>query len=93
MCSIPCSAPTDVPVERGQIEALRSFALARLNRIPEARKAIEAGVASNPDPSLLLLRQLFLLRAFDGDPAGAADTIQLIAASKPRRSQAACRPR
>ena len=74
---------TELPMERGQIEALRSFALARLNRIPEAHKAIEAGVASNPDPSLLLLRQLFLLRAFDGDAAGAADTIQLIAASSP----------
>ena len=73
----------DAPLERGQIEALRSFALARLNRIPEAHKAIEAGVASNPDPSLLLLRQLFLLRAFDGDAAGAADTIQLISVSNP----------
>ena len=35
---------TEFPMERGQIEALRSFALARLNRIPEAHKAIEAGV-------------------------------------------------
>jgi len=75
---------TETPIERGQIEALRSFALARLNRIPDARKAIEAGVASNPDPSLLLLRQLFLLRAFDGDAAGAADTVQLIATSNPK---------
>ena len=75
---------TETPIERGQIEALRSFALARLNRIPDAHKAIEAGVASNPDPSLVLLRQLFLLRAFDGDAAGAADTIQLIATSNPK---------
>ena len=80
-------AAADAPIERGQIEALRSFALARLNRIPEAHKAIEAGVASNPDPSMLLLRQLFLLRAFDGDAAAAADTIQLIAASNPRELQ------
>jgi hypothetical protein len=79
----PLLAATDLPIERGQIEALRSFALARLQRIPEAHKAIETGVASNPSPSLLLLRQLFLLRAFDGDPAGASDTLQLIAASMP----------
>lgn len=72
---------TDLPLEKGQIEGLRSFALARLNRIPEAHKAIEAGVASNPSPSMLLLRQLFLLRAFDGNPAGAADTLLLIAAT------------
>jgi hypothetical protein len=74
---------TELPLERGKIEALRSFALARQGRLPEARKAIEAGIASNPAPSLLLLRQLFLLRAFDGDPTGAADTLQLIAASDP----------
>ncbi len=79
----PLLAATDLPIERGQIEALRSFALARLQRISEAHKAIETGVASNPAPSLLLLRQLFLLRAFDGDPAGASDTLQLIAASLP----------
>lgn len=76
-------AVTDTPIERGQIEGLRSFALARLNRLPEARKAIETSVASAPAPSLLILRQLFLLRAFDGDPAGASDTLQLIAASFP----------
>ncbi len=75
---------TDLPAERGQIEALRSFALARLQRIPDARKAIEIGVGSNPAPSNLLLRQLFLLRAFDGDPVAASDTLQLIAASDPK---------
>ena len=74
-------AATDFPVERGQIEGLRSFALARANRIPEARKAIETSVGSSPAPSLLLLRQLFLLRAFDGDPGGAGDTLLLIAAT------------
>ncbi len=76
---------TELPLERGQIDGLRSFALARLGRLAEAHKAIEASVAANPDPSLLLLRQLFLLRAFDGDPPGAADTLQLIAASFPKR--------
>lgn len=73
----------ELPIEEGQIESLRSFALARLNRIPEARKAIEAGIARAPAPSMLLLRQLFLLRTFDGDPKGAAETLQLIAAGQP----------
>ena len=75
---------TDLPLERGQIDGLRSFALARANRIPEARLAIEAGIASTPSPSLLLLRQLFLLRAFDGDPKGAGDALLLIAATDPQ---------
>lgn len=75
---------TEFPLEKGQVEGLRSFALARANRIPEARKAIEAGVASNPAPTMLLLRQLFLLRAFDGDPKAAGDTLLLIAASDPK---------
>jgi hypothetical protein len=78
-------AASDMPAERGQIESLRSFALARLNRIPEAHKAIEAGIAATPSPSPLLLRQLFLLRAFDGDVAGAAATLQLFAASYPKQ--------
>lgn len=80
----PLRDRSDLPIERGQVEALRSFALARLGRIPEARAAIETGVASAPAPSLLLLRQLFLLRAFDGAPEAASDTLQLIAASDPR---------
>ena len=77
-------AGTELPLERGQIDGLRSFALARANRIREARQAIEAGVASSPSPSLLLLRQLFLLRAFDGDPKGAGDALLLIAATDPK---------
>ena len=77
-------AATDLPIERGQIEGLRSFALARANRIPEARQAIEASVGSSPAPSMLLLRQLFLLRAFDSDPKGAGDTLLLIAATDPK---------
>jgi hypothetical protein len=75
---------TQFPLEKGQIEGLRSFALARNNRIPEARAAIEASVASNPAPSMLLLRQLFLLRAFTGDSKAAGDTLLLIAASEPK---------
>ena len=72
---------SELPLEKGQIEGLRSFALARANRIPEARKAIEMSIANSPAPSILLLRQLFLLRAFDGDPKGAGDTLLLIAAT------------
>ena len=77
-------AGTELPLERGQIDGLRSFALARANRLPEARQAIEASIASSPSPSLLLLRQLFLLRAFDGDPKGAGDALLLIAATDPK---------
>lgn len=80
----PLLATTEFPLEKGQIEGLRSFALARANRIPEARKAIEASVASNPAPTMLLLRQLFLLRAFTGDPKAAGETLLLIAASDPK---------
>ncbi|KAB7647964.1 hypothetical protein [Polymorphobacter fuscus] len=74
-------AASELPVERGQIEGLRSFALARQNKVREARQAIEASVANTPAPTMLLLRQLFLLRAFDGDPKGAGDTLLLIAAT------------
>lgn len=74
-------AAAELPVERGQVQALRSFALAQLQRIPEAHQAIEAAAASIESPSMTVLRQLFLLRAFDGDVPGAADTVLLIAAS------------
>jgi hypothetical protein len=77
-------AVTELPLERGQIDGLRSFALARANRIPEARQAIEASIASSPSPSMLLLRQLFLLRMFDGDQKGAGDAVLLIAATDPK---------
>jgi hypothetical protein len=77
-------ASTELPLERGKVDGLRSFALARQNRIKEAREAIEASIASNPAPSLLLLRQQFLLRTFDGDPKGAGDTLLLIAATDPK---------
>ncbi len=77
-------AATDFPLERGRIDGLRSFALARANRIPEAREAIEASVAASPAPTMLLLRQLFLLRAFTGDAKAAGDTVLLIAATDPK---------
>lgn len=74
-------AATEFPLERGRIDGLRSFALARANRIPEARDAIEASVAATSAPTMLLLRQLFLLRAFTGDAKAAGDTVLLIAAT------------
>ncbi len=80
----PLLAEADTPGDRGKVETLRSFALARLGRVAEAHKAIEIGVASNPAPSTLVLRQLVLLRAFDGDSKGAADTLELMAASDPK---------
>ena len=80
----PLLATTEFPLEKGQIQGLRSFALARANRIPEARQAIEASVASNPAPTMLLLRQLFLLRTITGDAKAAGDTLLLVAASDPK---------
>lgn len=77
----PLLANSDLPAERGQVQTLRSFALARLGRLPEAREAIEfaAGAALNPTP--LVLRQLFVLRALGGDVPAAAQTLQLVAVS------------
>lgn len=77
----PLLAASDLPADRGQVQTLRSFALARLGRLPEAREAIEfaAGAALNPTP--LVLRQLFVLRALGGDVPAAAQTLQLVAVS------------
>ena len=47
----PLLAKADTPGDRGKIETLRSFALARLGRVQEAHQAIETGVASNPAPT------------------------------------------
>lgn len=74
----------DLPAQRGTVQGLRSFALARLGHIADARQAAEEAVAANPSPSPLLLRQLFLVRAFTGDVNGAADAVTLTAASFPR---------
>lgn len=77
----PLLAASDLPADKGQVQTLRSFALARLGRLPEAREAIEfaAGTALNPVP--LVLRQLFVLRALGGDVPAAAQTLQLVAVS------------
>ena len=77
-------AESDLPADRGEVELLRSFALARLGRIPDARQSIETAYASSFSPTPVLLRQLFLLRALTGDMAGSAAAVQLMAASDPR---------
>jgi hypothetical protein len=77
-------AESDLPADKGQVEGLRSFALARQGKFAEARKAIEFAVDAAMNPSLLLLRQLFVLRALTGDVPGAAQTAQLVAASNPK---------
>lgn len=77
-------AEADLPAERGRIEGLRSFALARLGKVAEARTAAEFAVDAAMSPSLLLLRQLFVLRAITGDAAAAGQTLQLVAVSNPK---------
>uniref|UniRef100_UPI00286E19EA hypothetical protein n=1 Tax=Sandarakinorhabdus sp. TaxID=1916663 RepID=UPI00286E19EA len=49
-----------------------------------ARAAIELAVDSTLNPTPLLLRQLFVLRVITGDVNGAAQTLQLVAASNPK---------
>jgi len=77
-------ADADLPADRGQIEALRSFALARLGKLPEARTAAEFAADATMNPTLLLLRQVFVLRAITGDAPAAGQTLQLIAVSNPK---------
>ncbi|WP_439545937.1 hypothetical protein [Sandarakinorhabdus sp.] len=77
-------AQADLPADRGQVEALRSFALARQGKIPEARAAIEFAADATMNPTLLLLRQLFVLRAITGDVPAAGQTLQLMAVSDPK---------
>ncbi|WP_164157242.1 hypothetical protein [Sandarakinorhabdus rubra] len=74
-------AEADLPADKGQIQGLRSFALARTGKIIEARAAIEFAVDASLNPSLLLLRQQFVLRAITGDIPAAAQTLQLVAVS------------
>ncbi len=80
----PLLAEADLPADKGRVEGLRSFALARLGKFAEARAAIELAVDSTLNPTPLLLRQLFVLRAVTGDMAAAAQTLQLVAESNPK---------
>lgn len=80
----PLLAASDLPAEKGQVEGLRSFALARLGKFAEARAAIELAVDAALTPTPLLLRQLFVLRAITGDVNAAAQTLQLVAESNPK---------
>lgn len=80
----PLLQASDLPAEKGQVEGLRSFALARIGKFAEARAAIELAVDAALNPTPLLLRQLFVLRAITGDMPGAAQTLQLVAESNPK---------
>lgn len=80
----PLLTQSDLPADRGQVEGLRSFALARLGKFAEARAAIELAVDAAMTPTPLLLRQLFVMRAITGDVKAAGDTLQLVAASNPK---------
>ncbi len=72
-----------VPAEKGRIQLLRFFVLARLERIPEARAAIEIAIANTEAPAPAALAALFKIRALMGDNAAAADSLLLIANSDP----------
>ncbi|PZN94434.1 MAG: hypothetical protein DCF31_09400 [Alphaproteobacteria bacterium] len=74
-------AQAELPADRGRIQQLRFFVLARMDRLPEARAAIEVAVANTATPTPALLVALFKIRAFMGDNELAADTLLLIAAT------------
>ena len=80
----PLLEQSDLPADKGQVEGLRSFALARTGKFAEARAAIERAVDAALNPTPLLLRQLFVMRALTGDVNGAAQTLQLVAESNPK---------
>lgn len=77
-------ARADIPAERGRIQQLRFFVLARLNKLPEAREAIEIAVANTEAPPPPVLAALFKIRAFMGDNVPASETLLLLAATDPK---------
>ncbi len=77
-------AQSDLPADRGQVEGLRSFALARAGKFAESRAAIEFAVDAAINPTPLLMRQLFVLRALTNDVPAAGQALQLIAATDPK---------
>jgi tetratricopeptide (TPR) repeat protein len=77
-------AASDLPADKGQVEGLRSFALARAGKFAEARTAIEFAVDAAMTPTALLMRQLFVLRALTDDVPAAGQALQLIAATDPK---------
>jgi hypothetical protein len=77
-------ARADIPAERGRIQQLRFFVLARLNKLPEAREAIEVAVANTAAPPPPILAALFKIRAYMGDMVPASETLLLIAATDPK---------
>ncbi|WP_426167578.1 hypothetical protein [Sandarakinorhabdus sp. DWP1-3-1] len=74
-------AQAELPADRGRIQQLRFFVLARMDKIPEARAAIEVAVANTATPTPALLAALFKIRAFMGDTDAAAETLLLVAAT------------
>ncbi|WP_353217242.1 hypothetical protein [Sandarakinorhabdus sp.] len=80
----PLLASSDLPADKGRVEGLRSFALARQGKFVPARAAIEFAADAALNPSLLILRQLFVLRAITGDVPAAGQALQLIAVSNPK---------
>lgn len=80
----PLLAAADLPADKGRIQGLRSFALARQGKFAPAREAIEQAVDSAMTPSLLLLRQQFVLRALMGDMPAAGQALQYVAVSNPK---------
>ncbi|OYU13869.1 MAG: hypothetical protein CFE37_13880 [Alphaproteobacteria bacterium PA4] len=77
-------AGADTPADKGRIQQLRFFVLARLERVPEAREAIEVAVANNPEPPPPILAAQFKIRAFMGDFGPATDTLLLLAVTDPK---------
>ncbi|GGI78102.1 hypothetical protein GCM10007973_13550 [Polymorphobacter multimanifer] len=77
-------ARTSLPAERGRIEQLRGFLLARLNRLEEARTAIEFAVSTDPAPNVAVLSTLFKLQLFTDKHVPAAETLVLLAATDPK---------
>lgn len=77
-------ATADLPADKGQVQGLRSFALARAGKFAEARTAVEFAVDAAMTPTALLMRQLFVLRAITNDIPAAGQALQLIAATEPK---------
>lgn len=77
-------ARTSLPAERGRIEQLRGFILARLNRLEEARTAMEFAVATDPAPNVAVLSTLFKLQLFTDKHLPASETLVLLATTDPK---------
>jgi tetratricopeptide (TPR) repeat protein len=77
-------ARATLPAERGRIEQLRGFVLARQGRLEEARTAVEFAVSTDPAPNAAVLSTLFKLQLFTDRHVPAAETLVLLAATDPK---------